>query len=139
VSSRVSDARTALYDALTAAMAPLPWRSHRVTPAQVVAPAVWLESVELVATTVETISVTVATFPVVIVVDGLERRQIEELDDLIARMWDAVRTAGGEPSSSRPVSLDVGGPNLRAQVIRVEYELVAATLCGGELVTAGAP
>lgn len=127
--SAVSAARTALYDAVTTALAGSPWRVHRVVPASITAPTIYLDSVELGPASIEGASFTAATFPVVIVADGLERRQVEQLDDLVALVWDAARDAGGEPDISRPLELDVGGPTLRAQIIRVDMTLTVNTLC----------
>jgi hypothetical protein len=132
----VSRARTKLYDALTSA-ALAPWRVHRVTPAQIVAPCVYLDSVELGPSSVEGAAILVASFPIVLVADGLERRQVEELDDILAHVWTAVVAAGGDPGTSRPVSLDVGGPNLRAHVVPAGMLVTAFTLCAPTLVSAG--
>ena len=135
--TEVSRARTKLYDAVRAELDRSPWRVHRVTPAQVAAPAVWLDSVELGPDAVNGAAFLVATFPVVIVADGLERRQVEELDDLVAHVWQAIVAAGGDPGTSRAVSLDVGGPNLRAQVVPAGMLVQAFTMCAPSLVTAG--
>lgn len=129
----VSDARTTLYDALVVELADWPWRVHRVVPTQLVAPSVFLDSVEVVNES----PMTTATFPVVVVVDGLERRQVEQLDDLVAHIWDAAYRAHGQPRESHPTSLDVGGPNLRAQVVRVDMTIPACTLTLPALATVG--
>ena len=140
--SAIADARTKLYDALvdafpstSARMAP--WRVHRTSPSQLVAPAVFLDAVELGFDTGIGAGLVVCTFPVVCVWDGTVRPQVEALDDTLAAMWTAAVDAGGDPQSSRPLSLDVGGPSLRAHVLRVEMLVAAITLCAPSLVTAG--
>ena len=134
--TELSRARTRLYDAVAAELNASPWRVHRVTPAQIVAPTVYLDSVELGLDTVAGAGFVVATFPVVIVADGQVRRQVEELDDLLAHVWTAALGVG-DPSDSRPVALDVGGPSLRAHVLRVGVPVLAYSLCAPSLVTAG--
>ena len=129
----VSEARTTLYDALTVELADWPWRVHRVVPAQLVAPSVFLDSHELL----NEAPMTTVTFPVVVVVDGLERRQVEQLDDLVAHIWDAAYRAQGQPRESVPTTLDVGGPNLRAQRVRVDMTIPACTLTLPVLATVG--
>lgn len=129
----VSSARTALYDALVAAVEPA-WRVHRVTPAQIAAPTVFIGSVELALDNLAGAGFIVVTFPVTIVADGAVRPQIEALDDLLAKVWTAGMQVG-DPSDSRPVPLDVGGPTLRAHIVRVDIPVLAITLCPPTLVS----
>jgi len=139
MTTEVSEARTRLYGALSAGSGQIPaWRVHRVTPAQIVAPSIFIDSVELGLESFEGASFVGAPVPITIVADVTVRSQIEMLDDVLADVWDASRTAGGEPTDSRPVALDVGGPNLRAHVVRVGMILTARTLCpSSTLVTTG--
>jgi hypothetical protein len=137
MSSEVSAARTRLYDALTANGGLPAWRVWRTTPAQIAAPSIFIDSVELGLDELEGASFVAAVFPVVVVADGTVRTQIEALDDALAYVWDASRAAGGEPTDSQPVALDVGGPTLRAHVLRVGMILTARTLCPSTLVTTG--
>lgn len=134
--SSVADARTKLYDALVAELAP--GRVHRTAPSQLVAPCVFLDAVELGVDTSIGAGLVVCTFPVVCVWDGTVRPQVEALDDLLAAVWTAAVEAGGDPQTSRPLALDVGGPSLRAHVLRVEMLVTAITLCAPSLVTANA-
>ena len=136
MSSAVSDARTKLYDALTGELVESPWRVHRTSPAQIAAPSVYVDAVELGRDTATGVGIIVATFPVVAVVDGTVRRQVEELDDLLARIWTAALRSGLEPSDSRAMALDVGGANLRAHVVRVDVYLAAVALCPPSLIPA---
>ena len=136
--SAIADARTTLYDALVAGLEALPaWRVHRVSPTQLVAPCVYLDAVEIGIDTSIGAGLVVCTFPVVMVHDGTMRPQIEGLDDLLAAVWTAAARAGGDPQASRPLSLDVGGPSLRAHVLRVEMFVTAIAMCAPSLVTAG--
>jgi hypothetical protein len=134
--TEISRARTRLYDALVLGAGAPAWRVHRTSPAQIAAPSIWLESVELSIDTTQGASFVLATFPVLIVVDGTVRRQIEELDDVLARAWTAASSVG-EPTTARPQALDVGGPSLRAQVMNVDVLIQARTLCPLDLVSVG--
>jgi len=127
--TEVSAARTRLYDALAVGTLLPTWRVHRVSPTQVTAPSIFIDSVELGLDAVEGASFVAAVFPVVVVADGSVKAQIEALDDVLAYVWDASRAGGGEPTDSRPIALDVGGPTLRAHVVRVGMFLTARTLC----------
>lgn len=133
----ISAARTKLHDALSADAGLAPWRVHRVTPTQIAAPCVYLDSVELSLDSVPGAAIVAAIFPVIIVVDGTVRPQIERLDDVLAHVWTAAVEAGGDPQSSRPVALDVGGPTLRAHALRVEMPVLALSMCAPSLVLAG--
>lgn len=131
--SAVADARTALHAALSASGpfgAASAWRVHRYVPETIAAPVAYIDSPDL-STLVDSNGVTfvLITLPVVVIVDGLERRQVEQLDDALAAVWDAAIAAGGEPAAARAVSLDVGGPNLRAQIVQAEFTVPARTLC----------
>lgn len=134
--TELSRARTRLYDALVLGAGAPSWRVHRTSPATIAAPSIWLDSVELTLDVGTNGALIVATFPVILVVDGAQRRQIEELDDVVARVWTAALSVG-EPTSSRPQTLDVGGPSLRAQAIAVDVLIEARTLCPIDLVSTG--
>lgn len=132
----VGDARTKLYDAVIARAPVAAWRIHRVTPSQVVAPCAYLDSAELGPDTIEGAAIVVTTFPIVVVHDGAVRAQVEALDDMLATVYAAALDAGGDPAQSRPVNLDVGGPTLRAHVLRVGFLVHAQTFCAPSLVAA---
>lgn len=135
--SAVGDARTRLYEAAKTAVA-APWRVFEVSPAQITAPAVWIDSVELGTDAVDTAGIIVATFPVYVVVDGTVRSQIAALDELVSSLWTVVSNdGGGDPISCRPINLDAGGVNLRAQVMRVDVLLAARTFCAPALSSTG--
>jgi hypothetical protein len=134
--TEISRKRSELYLAVAAALVDTPWRVHRTSPAQIAAPCVWLDSVELSLDRETSAAFVVAAFPIYIVVDGTVRRQIEELDDLVAKVWTAAASVG-EPQASRPTALDVGGPSLRAQALEVDVVIQAVSLCPLDLVTAG--
>ena len=136
MTTEVSSARTRLFDALTEHTGASPWRVHRVTPAQIAAPSIYIDSVELSLDGVTGAVFVEAMFPIVVVADGAVRAQVEALDDVLAFVWDASRLAGAEPSDSRPIALDVGGPTLRAHVLRVSMALSARTLCPSPVATA---
>jgi len=132
--SAISDARARLYEAVKAAVPAAPWRVFDTSPAAVTAPAVWLDSVELTNEPTAA-GVVLATFPIYVVVDGTVRSQVVALDELVAALWTAALAGGGDPTSCRPVSLDVGGINLRAHVMRVDVLLAAQTFCEPLLLT----
>ena len=126
--SAIADARTVLYDTLTLAVTEW-WRVHRTTPDTIAAPCMWIDSVSLDTDA----PFVVATFPVVVVVDGTNRRQVEALDDTLAVVWTAAEQVG-LPQTARPQSLDVGGTSLRAHTLDVQIALDARTLCPLDLV-----
>jgi hypothetical protein len=132
----VSVARTALYDALRGASALSPWRVHRTTPRQIAAPTIYLDSAELSLDAVNGVGFVSVMFPVVLVHDGAVRAQVEALDDMLAHVWTASLTVG-DPSDSRPVNLDAGGPTLRSHVVRVGVSVQAYTMCPPSLISAG--
>lgn len=124
MSGAVAEARRALHQALEA-VTPATWRIHRTAPAQISAPCVFIDSPSIGTAGA---GLVVVRFPVVAIVDGAQHRQLEQLDELLVRMWDASSRVG-VPTSSSPASLDVGGPSLRAQTLTVEITLAAVTFC----------
>jgi hypothetical protein len=133
----VSAARTTLFESLKATFKATPWRVHRVTPSTIVSPTVYIDSVEMGWTFESNARFVRATFPIVAVADGTDQRQVEQLDDMLALVWDSAILAGGEPDSSVPQAIDVGGPNLRAQVLRASMTITASTLCPAALALTG--
>jgi len=125
----ISAARTALHAALVDAVVAPAWRIHRTAPAQLIAPCVYLDSAELGVGSVPGAGIVAVTFPVVAVADGKVEAQVAALDDILARIWTAAMSADGDPTGSRPVALDVGGPTLRAHAVRVEMFVAALTMC----------
>jgi hypothetical protein len=130
----VSVARTALYEALRGSAALASWRVHRTTPRQIAAPCIYLDSVEMSTDTVNGATFVECMFPIILVHDGAVRAQVEALDDMLAHVWTAAMTVG-DPTDSRPVNLDVGGPTLRSHLVRVGVLVQAITLCPPTLVT----
>jgi len=126
MSDAITDARHRLYEAAKTAVPAAPWRVFETSPAQPVAPTIWIDSVEL---GLDSPGLVMATFPIYIVVDGTVRSQVAALDALVAALWTAAVASGAEPTSCRPVSLDVGGINLRADVMRVDVLLAAQSFC----------
>lgn len=133
----ISDARAKLYAAAKAAVPSTPWRVFDTSPAQITAPAVWIDSVELGLNAIESAGIVLATFPVYVVVDGTVKAQIVALDELVETLWTEFARAGGDPTSSRSINLDAGGVNLRAQVMSVDVLLAVQTFCAPILNTTG--
>ena len=125
----VADARTELYEALQS-VTPATWRVFRTAPAQVVAPSTFIDSPSILTNTPGIVTV---SFPVVMVVDGAQHRQLEQLDELLAAVWTEASKVGN-PTTSNPVALDVGGPTLRAQVLTIEIDMAAVAMCPPSLV-----
>jgi hypothetical protein len=125
----VADARAELYEALQTVTSST-WRVHQYAPATIAAPVIFIDSPSIGTPTPGLVSV---TFPVVMVVDGSVRAQLEQLDELLARVWTAAERVG-VVRNSNPASLDVGGPSLRAQVITVENTVAAVTMCPPTLI-----
>ena len=122
--SKISEARTGLYEALTAAIAAV-WRVHRTPPVNPAAPCVWIGPyVQNLTGPTITIS-----FPVVAIYDGADHRQVDALDDLGATLSDAIWRAKGRPVRSLSTSIDVGGPSLRAIEYQADFTVQGVTLC----------
>lgn len=130
--TRVSAARSSLWDVLRNALDPTPWRAHKYPPAQVVAPCIFIGTTPDLAQDVRGTpgaTFTIATFPITAVFDGADERQVAGLDDMQCLVWDAVLAVGANPRSATPGRLNVGGPTLRSVVIDAEFVLLATTLC----------
>jgi hypothetical protein len=129
MTSRLTDARQRLADAI--AVRYQVDRTHDVTPNQVVAPCVFLGGVSLDRASLGTpgTPVVIATFPVYVVADGRPDEQTRKIDELLAFVWDAAFDCGAMPIDAVPAAIDVGGPNLRGAICRVELTITAATLC----------
>jgi hypothetical protein len=124
MTSRISEARTALYTALQAAMT-APWRVHRTPPVNPAAPCVW------VGPYLQNLSgpAIVITFPVTAVYDGADRAQVEGLDDIGAAISDAIWQAKGRPVRSFSSTIQVTGPSLRAIEYQADFTVQGVTLC----------
>lgn len=133
----ISDARAKLFAAAKAAVPATPWRVSDTSPAQITAPAVWIDSVELGLNSLESAGIVLATFPIYVVVDGTVKSQIVALDDLVEKLWTEFARSGGDPISSRSINLDAGGVNLRAQVMSVDVLLAVQTFCAPLLTSTG--
>ena len=122
--SKIAEARTSLYDALQGA-ALAPWRVHRVPPSNPPAPCVW------VGPYVQNLNgpAIIISFPVVAVYDGVDRRQVEALDDLGAAISDAIWRAKGRPVRSFASTIQLGGPSLRAIEYQADFTVQGVTLC----------
>jgi hypothetical protein len=122
--SKISEARTGLYTALTGAIAAV-WRVHRTPPVNPAAPCVWIGPYQQ---QLNGPAITIS-FPVVAIYDGADHRQVEALDDLGAALSDAIWKAKGRPVRSFSSSIDVGGPSLRAVEYQADFTVQGVTLC----------
>jgi len=132
----LTTARGELYAAMLASAAVhQPWRIHEWAPDQVVAPCVYIGNPSLDRQTVGNpgVAVVIATYPIYCVADGSPAAQSKALDEMVAFVWDATFAAGGLPDTSRPASIDVGGPNLRGAAVQADMTLRAVTLCAPNL------
>jgi hypothetical protein len=125
MTSRIGMARAQLHEALAAALEPTPWRAHQYPPSNIAAPCVYIGTYASDAVEPRI----VISFPVVVVVDGTDWRQVEQLDDIGAIVSDAIFRAGGIPRRTLPFRLDVGGPTLRASETTAELTLSTMTMC----------
>jgi hypothetical protein len=122
--SKISDARTALYEALQGVTVS-PWRVHRVPPANPAPPCIWIGPYEQ---SLDGPAIRIS-FPVVAVYDGADRRQVEALDDLGASISDAIWKAKGRPIRSFSSTIDVAGRSLRAVEYQSDFTVQGVTLC----------
>jgi hypothetical protein len=137
----LDDARQLLHAELVAAFARVGWESERVhalplLPAPV--PGGW---VDLPTVSTQGAGV-VATFPLVIAVDGARAEQIRRLDALTAIVWERLRAVTiptDAPRLSRGSTLqlltaglddlDLGTANARAVTVTVQVPIAPRTLC----------
>ena len=77
----------------------------------------------------------VATFPIVVAVDGNDRGQVARVDAVIAAGWEALentRAANGavvDVLTAGPDDIDIGGPTTRAVTFSAQIAVAARTLC----------
>jgi hypothetical protein len=132
--NQLSDARQRLHKALSPILAE--GRVHPLPPSQIVSPCIYIETPVGSLSVQGQATLVTANFPVVIVVDGDQKSQVLTLDELIARVWDAIRTVDrGNPTSWSPGSLDVGGVSQRSATVIAEIVITARTLCDPPIVT----
>lgn len=127
--SVLSDHRDALTAGLQAA-ALAPWRVHKYPPETIASPCIWVDLPTVADVDSGRGHVIVANWPIFHVVDGADPGQVAQLDEALAKSWDAVdaltlTTVVG----ALPTSLDVGGPRTRALVLTADITLRAKTLC----------
>lgn len=123
------DARAALHASL--ALSPLlpDGRVHRYSPKSLAAPVVYVGDLTQFPRTDDGFRETTLQFEVVIVVDGADVAQRQALDVYGDAVVDAAAAAGFSLAARRATTLDVGGPNLRAVTVFVEYPIAAPTMC----------
>lgn len=137
--NRITGERDALGAELSRVIDGQPWRFHKYAPAQPVAPAIWIGSPEVSTRSIGITGSlgTIITFPVTAVVNGDDSKQMQMLDELVSRIWDAAYANRSQPVDSRPTVIDVGGAaaaprggaQLRGQIVRIERIVITQTLC----------
>ena len=113
-----------------------PERVHRYTPTIIASPTMWIgqPGTSIVLTGSAGGRVRVVTFGVFIVPDGYEPKQCELLDELVARVAEAVYNLhGAEDAGALPQSVDVGGTTVRAVVHDVSLTVFAHSFCPSAL------
>jgi hypothetical protein len=128
--NRLTSAQLELFEALGPV---LPGRVAATPPVgkPYVTPYVWIDQPEGILETVGVnTKLTVATFPIWIGYDGAVKAQVAGLNDLIAKVWDALLTVPrARPVGWNPAVFDVGGMTVRGTVVNVDVTLGAITLC----------
>jgi hypothetical protein len=124
-----TELRAKLYASL--ALSPLlpDGRVHRHSPATLAAPTVYVGDVTQFPRTDDGFRETLFQFEVVAVVDGADVAQRDALDVYADAIVDAAVAAGFALAARRAMTLDVGGPTLRAVAVFVEHPYAAPTLC----------
>jgi hypothetical protein len=127
----VADRLTQARADLAADLAPLlhTGRVHLYPPAQLVSPAIYIETSTGSMATEGNTRYVVATFAVVVVTDGDVKPQNLTLDELIAQVVDAARTRNRTVTGWTAGSVDVGGTSQRSATVNVDVPIVARTLC----------
>lgn len=137
-SNAIADAREALHGALVKAFERCGWSPERAqpySPATIAAPMGWVDA----ATVSRQGHGLIATFPVVVAVDGTDRGQLKRLDAVQAATWELL-TATRLPNGSLvdlltagPDDVDLGGFTTRAVVFTAQVSIAARTLCPSAL------
>lgn len=135
--NRLADSRDRIFNLLSGVVMSA-WHVHQYIPPQVVTPCVWIDSYRASWSTERARFVTVA-WNVNFLADGDDEQQLVDLDEIVARAWDALdrpaERLAVESVDNR--SIDIGGPFTRAAVLTVNANILAATLCPNGLVTTG--
>lgn len=137
----LDDARALLHAELVAAFARVGFEPERVDlypPAPVRIPSAWVDLPTLSSQGAGL----VATFPLIVAVDGTVREQVRRLDALTAIVWerlraltipsDAPRLARGSTLQLLTAGLDdldLGSANARAVTVTVQVPIAPRTLC----------
>jgi hypothetical protein len=136
----LDDLRTLLHGELEATLARVGWggRADAYPPATIRTPGAWVD----VATVSSQGQGAIATFPLVLAVDGTDADQVRRLDALLAIVWErllALKVPADAPRLPRgallqlltggPDDLDLGGINTRALSITVQCPIAPRTLC----------
>ena len=139
--SRLAETRGALYGALTPLNANepgygvfRPWRTNLYPPNQVNAPCAWIDVPSVrVDDQGRGARFVVSSWSIFLAVDGGDPQQVQALDYMVARVWDALDALPMvDAQSITPVALDVGAPpgtSLRGAVVTVDVMHVVKTLC----------
>lgn len=122
-------ARAALHDALVAHPELPAGRVHRFRPDVPATPTVWVGDATRYPRTDDGFAELRVAFDVVALVDGADRAALEALDAYGDAIVDAALAAGFVLTAGVATLLDVGGPNLHAATITVEWPVAAPTLC----------
>jgi hypothetical protein len=137
----LADARALLLGELVAVFARVGWepeRARELPLLPVPVPGGWVD--------VPTVSTqgqgTVATFPIIVAVDGAHAEQVKRLDAITAALWErlyAFRIPDDAPRLPRGSTLqlltaglddlDLGSANARAVTLTVQIPLAPRTLC----------
>lgn len=127
---RLTDTRSELAAALEAV---LPGRVYGYAQQRIrwIAPSIQIEQATgSTARIGRSTEVAVVAFPVWIVMDGADRAQVAQHDQLVAEVWDACFTVGRPRRfDSATVNVGEGQEPLRASIVTVEATLDAVTLC----------
>lgn len=121
-------ARTALFDALSAAFADTPVAVEQYRPLELTVPVVFVGIVGRRLDLVDGAPVVVVTFPVTAIVDGADDAQVAALDDIGDVIWRVALDLSATPTASA-ANVDVDGPTLHAVVTAVDVETDHLTLC----------
>lgn len=130
--TEIADARVRLRDQLVlyTADALIPERVHLYTPSIVASPCIWIGQPGVDMVPVGSATVRAVTFRVFIVADGYTEPECAMLDELVARVSDAVyNLARSTDEGARPQPIDIGGTTSRAVAYDVSMTVFAKSFC----------
>jgi hypothetical protein len=122
---RISDSRSRLHGALSGLLEA--GRVSKYIPGQVVSPCIWVERHSWSQTREQNTAMIALQWRIVVATDSADDQAW--LDEMSAKVHDAVMVARFRPLFADHQSFDIGGTNTTALVVTVDEMIAVSTLC----------